>query len=186
MKRSFFLLIVFALLLTACAAPTAAPTQAVQPAPTLDPSLPYPPAVTTTPHYPTPAYPAAPQTERVFPTEVPPAPDANTGVITGRLLDIQTNASITNVMVAVGNIVYLTPGPDYVVSMDEKVAPRGSTDPEGRFTIGGITPGRYVLLIWTPHHTTAVLDPSTRQLRMIDVPAGVVTDLGDIFGDKPN
>jgi len=119
---------------------------------------------------------------------VVPTPEQDTGVVTGQLSYSGTDDPVMNNTLYLGFKIYLTPGPDYTYGFTQHGSPRVTTDDEGRFAIGGITPGAYIVLLWSLSGTSMAHYPESSQELEINVEAGKVLDLGRIevipFTDK--
>ena len=114
-----------------------------------------------------------------------PAPDNNTGVITGRLFSTKMGAPLSKMGVYLGEYIYLTPGPDYMVSLRQESSPHTITDAGGNFLIVDVQPGEYPIIAWTPINSYVIPGESGEKELVIVVVAGQVTDLGEIRIDWP-
>ncbi len=116
---------------------------------------------------------------------VVPTAGADSGVVTGKLINIETGEPIAFQSVYLGTKNYLTPGPGYTYTLQEFSSPHSISDAEGRFAIGAVPPGEYILMIFTPFGATVVMQPnSDRELEVI-VEAGEVLDLGTMEALEP-
>ncbi len=77
--------------------------------------------------------------------------------------------------------VALSPGPGYIFTFDFARAPRITVHADGHFLVTDVPPGQYALILWTPHQSYPVIDPSdaSREL-VVTVTAGQVSDLGEL------
>jgi hypothetical protein len=136
---------------------------------------------------PTPSYPLPP-------TEVPhyistpftiPTPGDETGVVIGRLVNIDTNEYLSGQSVYLGQKIFHTPGPSYTLGVQEMSSPHTISDPEGRFAIGDIEPGVYVVMIWTPFTSYIVTDENTNMELEVTVNPSETLDLGILMAKNP-
>lgn len=162
-------------------APNTPEVQASSPQP-----YPYPspePFVTRTPR----SYPA-PQEDVSIATATPlvvPTASADSGVVTGKLLNIETKEPIAFQSVYLAKKNFLTPGPGYTYTLKENSSPHSLTNEEGAFAIGNVPPGDYILMIFTPFGSTVVMQPnSDRELDLV-VTAGLVLDIGVMEALEP-
>jgi hypothetical protein len=114
-----------------------------------------------------------------------PAPGADTGVVTGSVFSTNVNAPLSSVGVYLGEYMYLTPGPDYMITMREQGSPHTLADANGRFVIDKVPPGKYPILLWTPFNSKVVPDAEAKKELVVTVEAGKVTDLGEIRIEFP-
>lgn len=149
-------------------------------------AAPYPPP-TPNREIPTPPYPA-PTEDPEKPTWTPfspPMPSEGKGVVIGQVSDEDTGEPLVHNSMYLGEMIPMTPGPDYSIGVHERSSPRAFTDDEGRFAIGDIPPGTYVLLVWTPFRATVVQDPETGSDLLVKVIAGQTVELGIIETKSP-
>lgn len=114
-----------------------------------------------------------------------PAPGEDTGIVTGVVFSTNVNAPLSSVGVYLGEYMYMTPGPDYMVTMREQGSPHTLADSNGRFVIDNVPPGKYPLLLWTPFNSKVVPDEKHEKELVVTVEAGKVTDLGEIRIEFP-
>ncbi len=114
-----------------------------------------------------------------------PEPTDTTGVVVGKMLDKNTGDPMKFVYVYLGKKNFLTPGPGYTYGLQEKSSPHTQTDENGLFAIGNIPPGTYILMIWTPHSASVVMEPNTDRERDIVVEAGKTLEMGDVEALPP-
>jgi hypothetical protein len=114
-----------------------------------------------------------------------PAPKQDSGVVTGELFSTKMNAPLSNIGVYLGEYVYLTPAPGYLISIRQNGSPHTMTDDQGRFIVENVPPGKYPLLAWTPHASHVVPDESGKKELEVTVTAGKVTDLGKLSVEFP-
>jgi hypothetical protein len=128
------------------------------------------------------------------PTEVPvfasseftiPAPDDESGVVIGQLIDIDTNELLAGQSVYLGQKIFHTPGPDYSIGVQEMSSPHTIANSEGRFALGDVEPGEYVILVWTPFNAYIITDPITNIEVQVRVNAGETLDLGVLMAKNP-
>lgn len=105
-------------------------------------------------------------------------PGASVGTVTGRLTG-NTPGALTGLALYFGTILPLTPGPDYLINLDLVNSPKTSVREDGSFLMENITPGKYVLVLWTPHTSHYVPDPNNPEHELIvEVIGGKIVDLG--------
>ena len=149
-------------------------------------TAPYP-APTPNRETPTLPYPA-PTEDPAKPTWTPfspPKPSEGKGVVIGQVIDEDTGEPLVLNSMYLGEMIPMTPGPDYSIGVHERSSPRAFTGDEGRFAIGDIPPGTYVLLVWTPFRATIVQDPETGSDMLVKVLAGQTVELGIIETKSP-
>jgi hypothetical protein len=132
-------------------------------------------------------YPMPEETPIVSPDEpfVIPLPNAETGVVTGTLINQDTGLPLANQSVYLGEKILITPGPGYSVGVQENSSPHTMTNSMGQFAIAGIEPRSYLLMVWTPFAASIVVDPQTGLDFEVNVEAGVTLDLGEIRATDP-
>ncbi len=125
------------------------------------------------------SYPAPDNVTIIPPTPFTiPEPGADTGVVTGVLVDVETGEPMEYQTVYLGFKIYLTPGPGYSYGLQENTSPHSLTTPEGEFAIGNVPPGEYIIMIFTPFGASVVMQPnSDRELEVIVV-------AGEVFGPR--
>lgn len=135
------------------------------------------------------AYPAPEGVIEIEPTiavfSSPPTPGNETGVVIGQLISQETGEPLAFYTVYLGTIVHLTPGPDYMYSLQEKSSPHTSADSMGQFALGNVTPGEYILFVWTPFNASVMIDPDTDKELIVNAEAGQTLDLGVLQAIKP-
>jgi hypothetical protein len=155
----------------------------------VDPAVTAPyPAPTVNRDAPTPPYPAANDEEAAEPAGIPfsaPTPSDGNGVVIGQVLDEDTGEPLGHYSMVLGEMILLTPGPEYSIGVHERSSPKAFTDDEGFFGIGDVPPGTYVLLVWTPFQATVVQDPETGSDLHVNVLAGQTVELGLIETIRP-
>jgi hypothetical protein len=114
-----------------------------------------------------------------------PAPDGETGVVTGSVFSTKMNAPLSQIGIYLGEYMYLTPGPGYLVTMAQQGSPHTVADSEGRFALDKVKPGDYPLLLWTPFNSHVVSEKDSTNELVVTVKAGEVTDLGEIQVEWP-
>lgn len=114
-----------------------------------------------------------------------PTPDPETGVVTGRAISSTTGTALAAQGIYLGERLMLTPGPGYLLTLQQESSPHTTTDEAGGFTLLGVPPGEYALILWTPFKSRVALDSSGLVELRVVVQAGRVTDLGSIEVDWP-
>lgn len=115
-----------------------------------------------------------------------PTPIASKGTVVGTLISTISDKPLTGLTLYFGTLLPLTPGPDYLISMDLANSPKTIIREGGRFIAENISPGNYVLLIWTPHESRYILDPNKPDKELIvEVIAGQIVDLGEVYASPP-
>jgi hypothetical protein len=123
---------------------------------------------------------AAPATTLTVPT---PGPDA--GVIVGTVFSTKMNGPLPNMGVYLGEYMYMTPGPDYLVTIRQESSQHTFTDSEGRFVFDNVPPGKYPILLWTPFSSHVIPDEKREKELVVEVTAGKVIDLDQLEVDWP-
>jgi hypothetical protein len=116
---------------------------------------------------------------------VEPTPGSDTGVIIGRLVDLMTEAPLPFLSVYAGTIIPFAKGEGFSVGVQEKSSPHTMSDIEGRFALGNVPPGTYVLLVWTPFSSYMITQPGSKDLMEITVEAGKTLDIGVVKALDP-
>lgn len=114
-----------------------------------------------------------------------PAPGKDTGVVTGIAFSTKMNAPLPQVGVYLGEYMYLTPGPHYLVTIREQGSPHTMSDDQGRFVIDQVPPGKYPLMLYTPFNSLVIPDAKGEKELVVEVKAGQVTDVGEIKAAFP-
>lgn len=114
----------------------------------------------------------------------PPSPNAETGVVIGQLFEIGTNQPLAVHTVYLGEKIPFNPGPGYTLGLQERSSPHTVTDEQGRFAIGGVAPGSYVLMVWTPYAASVVMEDTDKELDVV-VEVEKTIDLGRIEAQTP-
>ena len=123
-----------------------------------------------------------PGTEIVY---VVPTPGDNTGVVIGTILDEATKKPMGGQTIYLGTIVYMTPAPAHSYVLQENSSPHTFADEHGRFALGNVQPGNYIVMVWTPIGASVIIDPRTSSELSVVVEAGKIVDLGSIEGIDP-
>jgi hypothetical protein len=118
------------------------------------------------------------------PYEVPEA-TADKGAVIGRLVDINTGEPLAFQKVYLGFKIPLTPGPGVNYGLQEQSSPQTITDEQGRFAIGDIDPGSYILIAFHPAAISVVLMPNSDLELDVVVSAGQFQDLGELKVEPP-
>jgi hypothetical protein len=114
-----------------------------------------------------------------------PEPSAGTGVVVGQMMDSNTGEPMKFYHIYLGKRIYMTPGPGYTYALQEKSSPHAQSDENGRFAIGDVPPGSYLLMIFTPHSVSVVMEPNTDREKDIVVEAGKTLELGEVEAVPP-
>lgn len=113
-------------------------------------------------------------------------PIASKGTVTGTLVSAIPEKSIAGLVLYFGTILPLTPGPDHLVTMDVVNSPMTYIQDNGSFLAENITPGEYVLILWTPHESRYVPDPNNSEKDFIvKVVGGQIVDIGTLQVPPP-
>lgn len=142
----------------------------------------YPSDARTTGAYPGPA---AANTSANLPTRTPlPQPSGNAGTVTGRIMQSSTGAPLEGPAVYLGDLSPMTPGPDYLITMQQNSSPHAPIDRDGYFAVTNVKPGTYGLVIWSPIRSTIVADPAKNLKELlVTVKPGEITDTGELVVD---
>jgi hypothetical protein len=121
-----------------------------------------------------------------IPTVVVPTASGETGVVTGRILIAATGAPMAGVRVYLAERVFLTPGPDYVISLTEQGSPHTTADVDGFFALAAPPSDHYSLVVWTAVDSRVVADPNdtTKELS-VQLAANQTLELGDLTINWP-
>lgn len=184
-KRLLISTLILLFVLNACRpTPTTEPTVAVKTESTQ--SVPYPgpgvPAQSSGTPYPMPPTETLPVENIIL---MIPTPGAGTGVVIGQLLNNKTKEPLKFQSIYLAVKIYLTPGPSYSIGVQEKSSPHTMSDKEGRFAIGNVPPGSYLVMVWTPWQASVVIDPNTNTDLEITVRAGQTVDIGQLEAADP-
>lgn len=110
-----------------------------------------------------------------------PKPKAGLGVITGKVIERGTNEIYLAPTLILGELSFAdNPSAPPLVGFSEQTDPKGIQDQSGKFIFEDIKPGKYAIVVWTPISQTLVSDEKGATV-MIDVTAGKVIDLGDVY-----
>jgi len=115
--------------------------------------------------------------------------DTSQGAITGSLVHAETGQSVGGMAIYLAQIVEsqqpLEGAPPYQIVFTQKGSPSATVDPYGHFALVDLSPGTFALVLWTPHDSWVITDPSgTKELR-VEVEAGQVNDLGQLEVNFP-
>jgi hypothetical protein len=114
-----------------------------------------------------------------FPSIIP-TPIESKGTVFGKIVS-SSGKSLAGLVLYFGTILPLTPGPDHLVNVDPAASPKAIIGTDGRFIVEDISPGEYVLIIWTPHESRYIPDPDhPEQELIITVTSGQITDAGTL------
>jgi hypothetical protein len=178
LKRPLFLVLISVLVLAGCSqsggvtptpqAEARVETPGAYPYPVPTRSLYYPPEPQ--------AYPGPATTQAV---SAIPEPGQDTGVVIGKLIHETSGEPLGYQVVYLGQIIYLTPGPDYNYSLQQQSSPHTTAAEDGTFVLDKVPPGKYILIIFSPEDITVVMQPNTARELDIMVEAGQLLDLGE-------
>jgi hypothetical protein len=118
-------------------------------------------------------------------TYIVPTPGTDTGVVIGTIMDESTKKPMGGQTIYLGTIVYMTPAPAHSYVLQENSSPHTFADKDGRFALGNVQPGNYIVMVWTPIGTSVIIDPKTGNELSLVVEAGKTVDLGSIEGINP-
>jgi len=133
-------------------------------------------------------YPMNTPVEIAEPTSGPlivPTPGSDSGVIIGILLDEADNTAIANQTIFLGDVIYPSVGSGFSIGIDQSKSPTTVTNQDGEFAIGSVPPGEYVIMVWTPVMSSAVLDPGTNEPMVIVIMANQTFDIGSLKVANP-
>ena len=115
-----------------------------------------------------------------------PTPIASKGTVIGKLVSANPGRSLVGIALYFGTLLPLTPGPDHLMSMDVANSPKTNISDDGSFMVKNITPGAYVLILWTPHDSSYVPDPTdSEKALVVEVVGGKVVNLGTLQALPP-
>lgn len=109
------------------------------------------------------------------------------GTVAGQLAAPTPGQSMAGLIVYLGGLLPLQPGTDYLVSVSPEQSPKTQVDAKNRFLFTSVLPGKYAIVLWTPHRSELVPDPSTpgKEL-LVTVVADQVLDLGVLASRPPD
>lgn len=113
-----------------------------------------------------------------------PTPSSGTSVYSGSLFSAGDDLPARLVKIYFATKIFLTPGPGYMLSYEEKGSPQIQTDENGYFVITDIEPGEYFLIMVTPVNSYSVIDDQGNQVTFV-AEAGKTYDLGKLFVNWP-
>jgi len=120
-----------------------------------------------------------------FPNIIP-TPIASKGTVIGTLISSIPEKSIAGLALYFGTLLPLTPGPDHLVTMDPVNSPMAYIRDDGSFMVENVTPGEYVLILWTPHESRYVPDPNSSEKDFIvKVVGGQIVNIGTLQVPPP-
>jgi hypothetical protein len=115
-----------------------------------------------------------------------PTPLESKGTVVGTLVSDSPGKSLAGLTLYFGTVLPLTPGPDHLVNLDVANAPNTVISNDGRFIAANITPGQYVMVLWTPHDARYIPDPKDTQKDLVlEVVSGKILDLGVLQVSSP-
>lgn len=122
-------------------------------------------------------------------TESPSTPVTSdgglTGGVSGVIYSTTMKAPMKAYLIYLAEKLPLTPGPKYLLTIQQNGSPHAETDAEGHFHMEGVGPGDYALIIWTPQTSYVIPDASGKNELPVVVQKGEITDLGLINIDWP-
>lgn len=129
------------------------------------------------------AYPQPTEMDTLHPDQIEiPNPNADSGVVTGRLLIQGTNEPYLDSLLILGEISEADqPGFPPLVGYSVESDPHAVQAKDGTFVFNQVKPGKYGIVLWSPLSTFLLSDPQTGETIFVIVNAGEVTDLGTIF-----
>lgn len=114
-------------------------------------------------------------------------PASGLGSAVGRLVDYETGEAITQALpLYLGELVPMSPGDSFVISMSPTTSPSTLVDVNGYFVFSDIEPGTYALVFWTPLSSWVLSNPETRESVTITFEADKTIEVGEIVVDLPN
>jgi hypothetical protein len=163
MQRSLNFLIkaLFAVMLIACQSQPDAPTPTVVPDSTL-----------VTPE---------PNSEDDFIVESV-QPDAETGVVRGRVISALTTEPLASTVVAMAQVT--RQGEEGAFVLNSASSPMNVSDVDGYFIIPNVPPGEFVMIVGDPYDVhEIILNPETEMAQTYFVEQGRVTEVGEVVVD---
>jgi len=110
-----------------------------------------------------------------------PTPMASKGTVIGDLENKTPGKSIGGIALYFGKLLLLTPGPDYMVTMNISQSQKTYIRDDGRFIAENIDPGEYVLILWTPVGVRYVPDPNdSKKSYIVKVVGGQIVNIGTL------
>lgn len=104
----------------------------------------------------------------------------------GQIGGVAADQSLTGFVVYLGGLLPLDPGPAYLINISPGQSPMTQLDAGNRFVFSDVTPGKYAIVLWTPHRSELVPDPDKPgQELLITVMADKVLDLGVLVARLP-
>lgn len=108
-------------------------------------------------------------------------PIASKGTVVGTLVSTIPGSSLDGIALYFGTLLPLTPGPDHLINLDLANSPKTIIHDGGRFLAENITPGAYVLILWTPQQSLYIPDPAnTAHELLVEVVGGQIVDVGTL------
>jgi hypothetical protein len=111
--------------------------------------------------------------------KTPDSPEKKLGLVSGRLINKSTKTPLPSLKVYLGQFLPLHPGPNYLITFQEKSSPQTFTDTDGNFTFREVPPGIYPLMVWTPIRVYVVEANGKKELR-IAVNPGEIINLNEV------
>lgn len=108
-------------------------------------------------------------------------PDSTRGTIIGRVVNSATGQPSAGLILYLGTLLPLNPGPSHLVNFDLTNSPKVYPDDAGEFRVENINPGEYTLILWTPHAISQAQYPDKPEKELIIVvEAGRIVDIGTV------
>jgi hypothetical protein len=116
-----------------------------------------------------------------------PTPVPGFGTVVGHVSSASPGRSLAGIVVYLGTLLPLSPGPGYLVSVSPDRSPVADVGPDGLFLFRNVPPDKYVIVLWTPHESRMIPDPVDPQRDLIiNVMADKITDLGTLTAVGPS
>lgn len=113
-----------------------------------------------------------------------PAPALGKALVVGILMNENTDQPMAGVELYLGDHIGATSDtPMY--GLDPSVAPRTTTDQDGRFVFADVDPGSYVIIVWNPFNSYMLQDPATGAELSVILEADEVFDVGVLSAVLP-
>lgn len=112
-----------------------------------------------------------------------PEPSKDAGVVTGKIINLETKEPMPFQTVYLGVMVFLTPAPGYTYHIYENSSPHTMTDVNGTFVLDNVPPGDYIILVWTPFGAYVIHDNQGEKI--VKSRASRLLDLGALEAIDP-
>lgn len=178
------LLLLITLVLVSCSAtsPTSSVPGATATKGTFEQGYPLQNGPGATDSYPAPLSPTQDFVSSFPETVTIPKPKDGVGVVTGRLVESGNREPYLASTLILGTMVFANEpnAAPPLLRYSEVTDPKATQDRSGKFYFEDIAPGTYGIVIWTPGSHSLVNDGQGNTVQ-VNVEAGKVTDLGDVF-----